>query len=171
MIAVFAGSFDPPTKGHINLIQRALRISSNIHLHVIVGDNPSKKTLFTAEERLEMLRGEFDFITGDFTVNEVSRIKPVIFDGLIVNYAKVHLASLMIRGVRTANDFEYENQLAAINKQICPGIDTILLPTESSLSTVSSSAVKELARFGAPIDKMVSVRVAKKVYEKLGVNA
>lgn len=171
MIAVFAGSFDPITKGHLNLIQRALRISIDVRLHVLVGNNASKKTLFTAEERLLMLKEEINFINNNLIVNEVSRTKIVIFDGLIVNYAKDNLASLMIRGVRTATDFEFENQLATINKQICPSIDTIFLPTEHSLSTVSSSAVKELARFGAPIDKMVSDRVAKKVYEKLGVSA
>lgn len=164
-IAVYAGSFDPVTKGHVNLIQRTLRINQDIHLHVLIANNIAKKTLFTAEERLAMLRGEL--ITENLTINEMSRITPVIFDGLIVNYARENSANVMIRGVRSALDFEYENQLAIINKQISGNIDTILLPTEHSLSTVSSSAVKELARFGAPIDNMVSNRVAQKVRERL----
>jgi pantetheine-phosphate adenylyltransferase len=164
-ICIYAGTFDPIHKGHLNVIHRALNLNSTIHLHIVVA-NSTKKTLFTVEERVALINDEFT--TADFSVNEMIRKKVVAYSGLIVDYAKEHGATMMIRGVRNMIDFEYEKTLFEINRQLSANIDTILLPTENALSTVSSSVVKELASFNAPIDKMVSDKVAQKVYEKMG---
>lgn len=162
-IAIYAGTFDPIHLGHLNIVRRVLNMNPTIHLHIVVA-NSSKKTLFTVEERVELIKGEFT--TANFSVNEMIRKKVVSYPGLIVDYAKEHGATLMVRGVRNGIDFEYEKTLFEINRQLSANIDTILLPTENAFSTVSSSAVKELASFNAPIDKMVSDRVAKEVYAK-----
>lgn len=156
-VAVYAGSFDPPTLGHLNIIERAARLCEK--LIVVVGDNPTKKTLFSAVERVEMLQDEVK--------NLDHNIEVALWTHLIVDFAKGEGATLLIRGIRSAADFEYEYQLAQINKVIDDEIETIFLPTEQSLSLISSSVVKELARYSVPIDKMVSKQVAEKVTQKI----
>lgn len=162
-IAIYAGTFDPITKGHINIVQRTLKINPVTMVHIVVA-NSSKKTLFSVEERVKLIEGEFN--NENFSAFDLRKIEVVAYAGLIVDYAKSVKATVMVRGVRNMIDFEYEKTLYEINRQLSTNIDTILLPTENAFSTVSSSVVKELASFNAPIDKMVSDRVAKEVYAK-----
>lgn len=144
-------------------MQRALKISSVTMVHIVVA-NSAKKTLFTVDERVRLIENELN--NENFSAYDLRKIEVVAYAGLIVDYAKTCKATVMVRGVRNMIDFEYEKTLFEINRQLSANIDTILLPTENALSTVSSSAVKELASFNAPIDKMVSDRVAKEVYAK-----
>lgn len=153
--AIFAGTFDPPTDGHLDLIERASRICDE--LIVAIGVNPSKSTLFTLDERLSLLRE-------CISVRIKSRNKKVTVDhytGLLVDYAKSQNCSLLIRGARNVMDFEYEYNLAQINTTISdyPLIDTIILPADPDLSIVSSSMIKELSRYKKSVAKFVPICV------------
>jgi pantetheine-phosphate adenylyltransferase len=166
MKAVYAGSFDPLTLGHIDIITRAAEMFD--HLTVAIGINPQKKTLFSEEERLGMLK---HYCTANYYSDGVN-IKETVavssFQGLLVEYAKSIKAKYLVRGIRNAVDFEFESQLAQVNKKIAPNIETVFLLTNPELSVVSSSAVKEIAHYGGDIKGFVTGVVAKKINEKFG---
>lgn len=155
MIAMLPGSFDPPTLGHIDLIERAAKMYEK--LYVVVASNIKKKPLFTAEERQTMLND----ILVDFENVEV-----VIHDGLIVDYAKKNHINIMIRGVRALVDFGYEFELAMTNKQLYEDLEVLFMPTSPNYFLLRSSAIKELASYGADISSMVPPIVAKKLKER-----
>lgn len=157
IIGVYPGSFDPLTKGHEDIIIRALSFCDK--LEIALGVNSDKHTLFSEQERLEMIKSNFA---------HYANIKVSSFQGLLVNYAKQLNANLIIRGVRNSTDFEYENNLANINKFLVPNIETIFLNTKPELSMVSSSAVKEIARHGGDISKFVVSNIEEKVKNKFG---
>lgn len=121
--------------------------------------------MFTADERLKQIKNQL----ADLYFSEQEKVEVTSFSGLIVNLAMDLGASLLIRGVRSGSDFEYEMKLAQLNKQLAVEVETIFIPTQLDLSLISSSAVKELALHGAPIYNMVSPYVEKEVYKKLGV--
>lgn len=142
--AVFAGSFDPPTFGHLNIIERARSIFSEIH--VVVSVNAAKKTLFSVEERvglLEELTSHWD--------NVVVRA----WNSLVVDYARSNDASVLIRGVRNMGDFSYEFDLSLMNKALATDIETVFLPTEPKYFVLRSSSIKELASLGGDVSSMV----------------
>lgn len=153
-IGVYAGTFDPPTTGHMDIIKRSVAFCSE--LHVSVGYNPDKKALYTLQQRLAFLQQavneSVDLLTG-------TNIKVDHFSGLLVEHAKQIGATLLIRGIRSVSDFEYEINLANINKTIS-GIETVFLPTSPDLAVVSSSMVKEIARHGGDISRFVPTIVA-----------
>ncbi|MBO5137420.1 MAG: pantetheine-phosphate adenylyltransferase [Spirochaetaceae bacterium] len=156
--AVFAGSFDPPTFGHLNIIQRAKGIFSQIH--VVVASNPNKKTLFSAGERVSLLKE----LTSHWT-----NVTVAAWDSLVVDYAKNHNASVLIRGIRNMGDFSYEFDLSLMNKALSSKIETVFLPTEPKYFVLRSSSIKELAALGGDVSSMVPEPVAialKKKYEK-----
>lgn len=155
MIAMLPGSFDPPTLGHIDLIERAAKMYEK--LYVVVASNIKKKPLFTAEERQTMLND----ILVDFENVEV-----VIHDGLIVDYAKKNHINIMIRGVRALVDFGYEFELAMTNKQLYEDLEVLFMPTSPNYFLLRSSAIKELASYGADISSMVPPIVAEKLKER-----
>ena len=163
MKAIYAGSFDPMTLGHLDIIKRSMKLCKE--LVVAVGYNSAKKTMFTVEDRATLISkvidSEIDFLTG-------TNIKVDIFEGLLVEYARQVGATILIRGVRSVADFEYEANLANINKSIASEIDTIFLPTRPELAIVSSSAVKEIFLLGrSPTRGDVSKFVPKAVLEEL----
>ena len=145
--AVYPGSFDPVTKGHLDIIKRAAKI--NDHLIVAVLNNSAKNPLFTVEERVELLK-------------ECCKS----FDGLTVEFAKKRHASVMVRGLRAVTDFENEIQLAQTNHALMPGIETMFLATSIKWSYLSSTIVKEAAYYGSDISKFVTPNVEKAVNEK-----
>lgn len=150
MKAIYAGSFDPITLGHLDIIKRSLKICKQ--LVVAIGANTSKKAMLGNIERANLIHkvidSELDFLDAtNVTVNH--------FDGLLVEYARKIEASVLIRGVRGSADFEYETTLANINKSIAPEIDTIFLPTRPELAIVSSSAVKEIFLHKGDVSKFV----------------
>ncbi|MBW2148422.1 MAG: pantetheine-phosphate adenylyltransferase [Deltaproteobacteria bacterium] len=153
--AVYPGSFDPITNGHLDLIRRALAVFDS--LTVAVAQNPNKKPLFTVEERVDMIRR---------CVGEDPRVKVDQFSGLLVDYCRKTNARTIIRGLRALSDFEYEFQLALINRKLDRTIDTIFMMTGFQWFYVNSSIVKEAASLGGSIKGMVPVYVAEKLRAK-----
>lgn len=153
--AVFAGSFDPPTNGHLDIIERSSMLFDSVD--VVVSVNPEKKYLFTDEERSQMLRT---------LVSQYRNVSVHLYKGLIVNYARQSGANVLIRGVRSTNDFAYEFELASMNQNLNPGIETIFLQSKEKYAIVKSSSIKQLAQFGGDISRMVPEIVADALKEK-----
>ena len=155
--AVFPGSFDPPTKGHLDIIQRASKLFDNVD--VVISVNPAKQYMFSEQERLEMLQE---------LLKDYENVQVHLWEGLIVNYAKEHGAKVLIRGIRSANDFSYEFELAHMNQNLNPQIETMFLPSKEKWGVVKSSSIKELAMFGGDISRMVPPLVVTALKKKLG---
>jgi pantetheine-phosphate adenylyltransferase len=148
-IAVYPGSFDPPTKGHEDLVRRSLALAD--HLIVAVAINVVKQPLFSVEERLEMLRA---------SVGDDSRVSFQAFDGLLAEFAKRVRATIIVRGLRAVSDFEYEFQMALMNRQLHPSLETVFLVPAVDLTYLSSSLVREVAKFGGDVTPLVHPKVA-----------
>ena len=155
--ALFPTSFDPVTNGHLDLVHRAREIFPE--LVVAVTSNVEKQGLFSVEERLEMLES---------ALAEVPGVRIAHFEGLLVDYARQVGAKVLIRGLRAVSDFEYEFEMALMNKHLYPDIETLFMMTSQEFFYVSSSRLKELVRFGADIEEWVPPVVAKRLREKLG---
>ena len=155
--AVFPGSFDPPTNGHLDIIQRASKLFDDVD--VVISVNPAKQYMFTQQERLEMLTQ---------LLSEYKNVQIHVWEGLIVNYAREHGAKVLIRGIRSANDFSYEFELAHMNQNLNPQIETMFLPSKEKWGVVKSSSIKELAMFGGDISRMVPPLVVNALKKKLG---
>lgn len=156
-IALYPGSFDPPTRGHEDLIKRAVRLADR--LVVAIAINPNKQPLFSVDERLELLKT---------TVGDDARISFDAFEGLLAHYARRIGASFLVRGLRAAGDFEYELQMALMNRQLEPGLETLFLVPASGLTYVSSSLVREVARFGGTVSELVHPVVTGALHRKFG---
>jgi pantetheine-phosphate adenylyltransferase len=156
--ALFPASFDPLTNGHLDLIHRAARIFDDVVVAVATNVNKNGGT-FSDAERLEMLHQVLGSEAG---------IRIETFDGLVVKYAKQIKASAIIRGLRAMSDFEYEFEMTLMNKHLDSEIEIVFLMSSLEFLYVSSSRLKELVRFGAPVDEFVPAFVAKKLVEKLG---
>ena len=153
--AVFAGSFDPPTNGHLDIIKRAATLFEQID--VVVSVNPDKHYMFTQNERLSMLKE---------LLKDMENISVHAYEGLIVNYAKQNNAKVLIRGVRSSNDFSYEFELASMNQNLNPEIETVFLQSREKYAIVKSSSIKELAKFGGDISRMVPPIVQQALEDK-----
>lgn len=156
--AVYPGSFDPVTYGHLDIIKRAARLVDELIIGILV--NTEKKPLFTMDERKEMI---------EQAVCDISNVKVMTFDGLTVNFAKTNGATVMVRGLRAVTDFEIEMQMAQINHSIEPEIDTMFFTTSLEYAFLSSTIVKEVARYGSDISKLVPEFVNKRLNDKLVV--
>ncbi len=154
-IAIYPGSFDPITNGHIDVIKRASRIFDKVI--IAVGDNPAKKTLFSSEERVEMIQK---------AIKPINRIEVESFSGLLLDYAKKKKAKIIIRGLRAISDFEFEFQRALLNRKIDGDIDTVFIMTKEDYVFLNSSIIKELAMFKGSFEKFVPKIVEKKLKEK-----
>lgn len=154
-IAVYPGSFDPVTNGHLDIIERAAVLFDR--LIVAVSLNPGKKPLFTVEERLDMLKE----VTQPFYNVIIDT-----FNGLTVNYAKQKEAQAIIRGLRAISDFENEFMMALTNKKLQTSVETIFLMTRAEFSFISSSAVKEVAYFGGCVENMVPPVIQERLQSK-----
>ncbi|WP_349948206.1 pantetheine-phosphate adenylyltransferase [Lacrimispora sp. BS-2] len=154
--AVYPGSFDPVTFGHLDIIERSARMSD--HLIIGVLNNNSKTPLFSVEERVNMLKS----LTKDIPNVEVKS-----FGGLLVDFVRANQADAVIRGLRAVTDFEYELQIAQTNRVIAPEIDTVFLTTNLKYSYLSSSIVKEIAAYGGEINTFVPAWVAERVKKKM----
>ncbi|HWP30345.1 MAG TPA: pantetheine-phosphate adenylyltransferase [Fimbriimonadales bacterium] len=153
-IAVYPGSFDPPTFGHLDIVQRASALFEK--LYIAIGRNPSKEDVFTLEERVKLMEA--------LTRNE-SNIQVEAFEGLLVNFVKEKGAKVIVRGLRAVSDFENEFQMALMNRQLA-GIETVFLMTSAEYLFVSSSIVEEVASFGGDVSKLVPDIVAARLKEK-----
>ena len=154
--AIFAGTFDPPTYGHMNIIERAKNIFEE--LHVVVALNKGKNCMFTSDERLDMLQQ---------LTKQWSNVKVSIWDKLIVDYAKKCDAKILVRGVRNISDFSYEFDLALMNRGLAVDIETVFIPTDPKYFILSSRSIKELALFGGDISTMVPPLVLEQVSKRL----
>lgn len=152
---IYPGSFDPITYGHLDIIERALKITDKLIVAVL--NNHDKHSLFSVEERLEMIRD---------AVKDFDNVAVESFEGLLVDYAKSKNSNLIIRGLRAVTDFEYELQMAQTNRELYKDIDTIFLLTNLKYSYVSSSAVKQVASFDGDVSKFVTPFVADKLMRK-----
>ena len=154
-IAVYAGSFDPITNGHLDIIERASRIYDKVIVGVL--NNASKTPLFTAEERREQISG---------VISGFDNVEVDVFDGLLVDFVKSKRASVIVKGLRTVADFEYEFQMALLNKALNPEYETVFLMTDSKYSYISSSMVKELAGFNGDLTGLVPGEIIEKIKQK-----
>jgi len=154
-VALYAGSFDPITNGHADLIRRSLSFVDRLIVGVAV--NVSKQPLFSAEERMALIRS---------AVEDDPRVEVRAFRGLVVDFAKEIGVSVVLRGLRAVADFEYEYQMALMNRHLSPGLETMFMVPSVQVSYVSSSLVREVARFGGDIDALVHPAVAKALREK-----
>ena len=155
-IGIYPGSFDPVTKGHMDIIERAAKVVDILIVAVLT--NPSKKSgMFTTEERMEILTE---------STGHIKNVQIDHFEGLLVDYAKKKEASVIVRGLRAVTDFEYELQMAQINKSLLPEVETIFLVTKAEYSFLSSSSVRELAMFNGKFHNLVPESVVKKLEAK-----
>ncbi|WP_414527914.1 pantetheine-phosphate adenylyltransferase [Nodularia chucula] len=154
MIAIYPGSFDPITLGHLDIIQRGSRLFDRVIVAVL--RNPNKTPLFTVQQRLDQIR---------LTTQHLSNVEVDGFDGLTVNYAQKKQAQVLLRGLRAISDFEVELQMAHTNKTISTQIETVFLATSNEYSFLSSSVVKEIARFGGSVDHLVPQQIALEIYK------
>ncbi len=157
--AVYAGSFDPITLGHRDVILRSLRFVDQLIVAIAV--NVAKEPLFSVEERLEFIRLSVD---GD------SRVEVRFFEGLLVDFVRQNEANLIIRGIRAVSDFEYEFQMALMNRYLAEDIETVFMVPSVETTYISSSLVRQVARFRGDISGLVHPQVAKELARKYGVS-
>ena len=151
-IALYPGSFDPPTKGHEDLVRRSLALADEVI--VAIATNAAKQPLFGVDERLALLR---EAVGGE------TRISIQSFDGLLAEFAKQVGASVIVRGLRAVSDFEYEFQMALMNRQLRPAVETIFLAPDVRYSYLSASLVREIASLGGDIDEFVAPPVRERL--------
>lgn len=154
--AVYAGSFDPPTYGHLDIIERASRLTDELIVAVLI--NPNKHSLLTLEERVQLLQ--------ELTV-DIPNVRVEAFAGLLVNFMEKENADAIIRGFRAVSDFEYELQLAQGNALLSPNTETVFLVSKPKYSFISSTFVKEAAKYGGDIREMVPERSRQAILKKI----
>lgn len=152
---IYPGTFDPITNGHINIVERAGCLLDELVVAVV--KNPSKSSFFSYPERLELVTKAVAAIKG---------VKVVGFEGLVIDFARKHKAVAIIRGLRTMSDFEYEFKMALTNKSLAPEIETLFLMTDPQYSFISSNLIKEIAYFGADLNKFLPSAVLKAMDKK-----
>ncbi|MCY6372372.1 pantetheine-phosphate adenylyltransferase [Clostridium ganghwense] len=154
--AVFPGSFDPITKGHLDIIKRASKIFDEVIVAVLI--NPDKKGLFTIEERVELIKK---------VIKDIENVRVESFHGLLVNYMKQREAQVIIKGLRAVADFEYELQMALMNKKLDPEVETVFMMTSAKYSYLSSSSIKQVVTFGGCIDELVPDEIIPDIMGKI----
>ena len=154
--AIYPGTFDPPTNGHLDLIQRGAKIFD--HLTVAVLNNPGKDPLFTVEERVEMLKE---------VTSAIGNVSVATFDGLMVEFARQQGASAVLRGIRAISDYEHEFQMALMNRRLAPEVETVFLQPAGRYSFVSSRMVKEVFSFGGDVSGLVPPNVLKRLRARI----
>lgn len=154
VLAVYPGSFDPITLGHLDIIERGCKLFDRVVVAVL--RNPNKTPLFTVAERIDQIQR---------ATYHLPNLEVDSFDGLTVSYARMRQATVLLRGLRVLSDFEMELQMAHTNKTLSDQVETVFLATSNEYSFLSSSLVKEIARFGGPIDHLVPQQVASDIYK------
>ncbi|MFD3448025.1 pantetheine-phosphate adenylyltransferase [Microbacteriaceae bacterium 4G12] len=154
-IAICPGSFDPVTLGHLDIIKRGANVFNEVY--VVVMNNSSKNSLFSAEERVELIKE---------VTKDIPNVKTDAHSGLLVEYARVKNASAILRGLRAVSDFEYEMQSTSMNRKLEKNIETFFMMTDNQYSFLSSSIVKEVAKYGGNVGDLVPPAVAKALQKK-----
>ena len=158
VIAAYSGTFDPITYGHYDIIERAAHMFPR--LIVAVGLNPSKNPRFKLDERVELIRE---------VVKDLPNVEVKGFSGLVVDFARDNGVTVLVRGVRTVGDVDYEKQMAVMNRDLYPQLDTVMLAPSPQYAHLSSSLVRELAALGAPVEKLVPAAVIPALSERIGL--
>ena len=158
--AIYPGSFDPVTNGHLDIIERGCKLFDEIIIGILV--NPDKQPFFTVQERLEMLNEVVKSITQGSCAVRVDS-----FTGLLVNYAVAQEANVIVRGIRAISDYEYELQMALMNRRLAPGVETVFMMPAETYSYVSSRLVKEVFQLGGAVTGLVPPLIEKRMKEKL----
>ena len=158
--AIYPGSFDPVTNGHLDIIERCCKLFDEIIISILI--NPDKQPFFTVEERQEMLNEVVDSISKGRCAVRVDS-----FTGLLVNYAVAQQATVIVRGIRAISDYEYEFQMALMNRRLEPGIETVFMMPAETYSYVSSRLVKEVFQLGGTVAGLVPPFIEKRMKEKL----
>ena len=157
-IAIYPGSFDPITLGHLDIIRRAAACFDKVYVCVMVNCE-KKQPMFTPERRLELIR---------HSVAHISNVEVENWSGLLADYVRAKNAHILVKGVRNCADFELENQVARINQGICPGLETLLLPASAEFEHFSSTMVREMIRYHQPLEKYVPAPVAEELMRQRG---
>lgn len=157
IVAAYSGTFDPVTLGHNDIIHRAARMFPR--LIVAVGLNPAKNPRFTLQERVALIRE---------VASDLPNVEVKGFSGLIVDFAREHHVNVLVRGVRTVVDVDYEKQMAVMNRDLYPRLDTVMLAPSPEFAHLSSSLVRELAGLGAPVEKLVPPAVVPHLLARFG---
>lgn len=155
--AIVPGSFDPVTNGHLDIIERAAALFGSVTVAVVI--NSSKQPMFSVDERMEMLKE---------VCGHLKNVTVGSFDGLLVEYAHKRSATVIVKGLRAVSDFEYELQMALMNRHQCPTVETVFMMTASEYSYLSSSIVKEIARLGGSVEGLVPDSVRQRLRGKGG---
>ena len=155
-IAIYPGSFDPVTNGHLDIIERTSKIFDKVIVAILVNSN--KTPTFSIEEKIDMLKK---------STAHIPNVEIEFFDGLLVNFVRKKNAHVIVKGLRAISDFEYEFQMAMLNKSVAPDIETLFMMTSNKYSYLSSSIVKELGKLGASLDDLVPEVIMENVIEKL----
>lgn len=155
-VAIYPGSFDPITLGHLDIIKRSAKIFDNIIIGVL--NNTSKSPLFSLEERVKMLND---------VLSDIDNVSVESFDGLLVDFVRQKNTNIIIRGLRALTDFDLEMQMAQSNRMVAPDVDTVFLSTSLEYSYLSSSVVKEYARYGVDIKEFVPECIVSKLIDKM----
>lgn len=158
-VAIYPGTFDPITNGHVDIIKRGIRIFDEII--VLIAHNPDKSALFTVEERMEMIRE---------TLSEIKGVRVDVHSGLLVDYLKSSGASIILRGMRALSDFEYEFQMALMNRRQTRELETVFLMSGFKWFYTSSKIIKEVASLGGSVKALVPDNVHRKLLEKFNIN-
>lgn len=154
-IAVYPGSFDPITNGHLDIITRGSKIYEKLIVAVLI--NVDKKSLFSIEERVNLIKK---------VTKDLKNVEVISFEGLLVDFAKIKNSKVILKGLRTVADFEYEFQMSLMNSKLDPDIETVFMMTSSAYSYVSSSAVKQVAKFGGSIEGLVPIELIEEIKNK-----
>jgi pantetheine-phosphate adenylyltransferase len=149
-VAVYSGTFDPPTLGHEDVMRRAAGLFDEVIVAVAIAHH--KKTRFSLQERLDMVQAVAEGLPG--------RVRALPFDGLIMDFCRAHQACAVVRGIRNITDFDYEAQMAAMNRKLHPAVETVFLLPQADLQCISSTLVREIATLGGDVSQMVSPAVA-----------
>ena len=155
--AVYPGTFDPITNGHLDIITRGVRLFDRIIIAIL--NNPEKNPLFALEERVEILQA---------VVGTLPKVSVEAFDGLLIDYARERRAQVIVRGLRALSDFEYEYQMALMNRKLAPDIETVFMMPSEAYSYVSSRLVKEVVRLGGSVDGLVPRAVVDRMRSRYG---
>ena len=156
-IAIVPGSFDPVTNGHLDIIKRTSQLFDEVYVSIL--SNSSKNPLFSVEERMELISR---------ATADLKNVKVETFTGLLVDYARSKKAKFIVKGLRAVSDFEYEFQMSLTNKQLAPEIETFFITTNANYAYLSSSIVKEVAKYGGDLPEMVPKEIIGDIQDKIG---
>ena len=159
-IAIYAGSFDPITNGHMDVLQGSLRLADKVF--VAIGIHPGKAPLFSFEERVDLINR----VAAEVFGKDSSRLEVIAFDGLLIDAARKYGASLMVRGLRDGTDLDYEMQMAGMNGKMAPELQTVFLPADPSVRTITATLVRQIAAMGGDVRHFVPALVAEALETK-----